>query len=137
MTPFFLPLAVPEGTILASRIRQLEQELDIALCLLRTLSERLRAAMGPDVLGPELNRFLAACDPVAQGVIIARLDTLVTQKQESEAVRLFREIFGVTWDQAFDLYAQWSHCDHGQKLRWLRAAELHKVFAPTEDRIRE
>jgi hypothetical protein len=108
---------------------QLERELDIAACLLRRLAERLRTALGTEALEPELQRFLEACDPVAQGAVLLRLDAVVEQKQEREALRLFRELFGATWDQAFDLYAFWSSVSHAKKLRWLQAGELHKLSA--------
>jgi hypothetical protein len=44
-------------------------------------------------------------------------------------VRPFHELFGVTWDQSFHLYAYWSHWDHGRKLRCLQTVELRKLFA--------
>ncbi len=141
MDPFFLPLPIsfPLATDVGQRdtIHKLEQYLDVALCLLRTTAERLRTALGADALEPALTRFLEGNDPVAQSVLISRFDSLVKQKKETEAVRLFRELFGVTWDQAFDLYAGWSYWDHGSKLRCLQATELRRLFASSIDSARE
>jgi hypothetical protein len=133
MVPIFLQNPIPVGSPPDFTGQQLERELDIAVCLIKQLAERLRVAAGPEALELQLNRFLDACDPVAQGAAIRRLDELVCQKQQTEAVRLFRELFGATWDQAFDWYVSWASCDHAKKLRWLQAGELHKLaaaFAP-------
>jgi hypothetical protein len=129
MTAIFPPLSVSVGSPPEFTSRQLERQLDIAVCWIRRLAERLRAAGGANALDPELQRFLDACDPVAAGTIIVRLDGLVNQKQQTEAVRLFRELFAATWDQAFDLYAAWPSCDHTSKLLWVQAGELHKLTA--------
>jgi hypothetical protein len=118
-------------------VEQLILELDISACLIRRLAERLRTAVGADALEPELQRFLDACDPVAQGAILLRLDALVKQKEETQVLRLFRELFGATWDQAFDLYAFWSSVSHAKKLRWLQAGELHKLVTAFTNRTNE
>lgn len=133
MDPFFLPLplvnpALSDGYDQPS-FQQLEQYLDVALCLLRSIAERLRTAVGAEALGPEWNRFLDGNDPIAHSEMVARFDSLVKEKKETEAVRLFREFLLVTWDQAFDLYACWSYWDHARKWRCLQAAELRKLYA--------
>ena len=94
MVPIFLPMPIPVGSPPDFTNQQLERELDVAVYLIRRLAERLRTAVGTEALEPELKRFLDACDPVAQGAVMLRLDTLVGQKQQTEAVRLFRELFG-------------------------------------------
>lgn len=133
MDPFFLPLplmnpAVSDGYE-RQAFQQLEQYLDVALCLLRTTAERLRTALGADALGPEWVRFLADSDPVAQSTLVSHFDSLVKQKKQTEAVRLFRKLLLVTWDQAFDLYACWSSWDRVWKMRCLQMAELRRLFA--------
>jgi hypothetical protein len=133
MDRFFLPLPLIRPTnddnwnVLA--FKGLEQYLDIALCLLRTIAERLRTAAGAEALELEWRRFLDGYDPLAQSEIVARVDALVTQKMETEVVRLFRELLLVTWDQAFDLYTCWSSWDRERKMRLLQMAELRKLFA--------
>ena len=133
MDPFFLPLPLmsPSNTTdwNLNSFEQLEQYLDIALCLLRTMAERLRNAVGAEALGPEWNRFLDGYDPLAQCEIVARLDALVAQKKQTEVVRLVRELLLVTWDQAFDFCACWSSWDRERKMRFLQMAELRKLFA--------
>jgi hypothetical protein len=135
--PFFLPLPVvypnsQEG--IRTTIYQLEQYLDVAQCLLRKLAERLQNVVGPDALEPELNRFLAENDVLAHGLVIAQFDSLIKGERQTEAVRLFRERFGVTWDQAHDLYACWTAWDQLKKMRCLQAAELRQLFAALMDR---
>jgi hypothetical protein len=130
--PFFLPLPVVRQVPSdwdRDSIHQLQLYLDVALCLLRQLAERLQSAQGPEALEPELRCFLADNDILAQSALLSQLDTLVRTKQQTEAVRLLRERFGITWDQAFDLYDCWESWDRGQKLRCLQAAELRKLFA--------
>jgi hypothetical protein len=134
MDPFFLPLPLmspPNNDIDWTPIsfKQLEQYLDIALCLLRTMAERTRTAVGAEALEPEWHRFLDGNDPLAQSEIVARLDALVMERKETEAVRLFRELLLVTWDQAFDCYRAWSSWDRVRKMRCLQMAELRKLFA--------
>ncbi len=137
MDYFFLPLpllnpAVADGYHSHS-FQQLEQYLDIAICLLRQTAERLRTALGADALGPELNHFLDANDPLAQSELVSRLDSLLKQKNQAEAARLLRELLAVTWDQAFELYDCWPHWDQTKKLRCLQAAELRRLFAAVAD----
>ena len=133
MDPFFLPLPVMNPAVANGynhqAFQQLEQYLDVALCLLRTTAERLRTALGAEALTPGLNGFLAGNDPIVQSEIVGRFDDLIKQKMQTEAVRLFRELLIVTWDQAFDLYTCWSYWNHAKKLRCLQTAELRKLFA--------
>jgi hypothetical protein len=138
--PFFLPLPIPSPVTTEpgrETFQKLEQCLDVALCLLRKTAERLRTAVGPDALEPELNRFLLEIDPVALSELVFRFDSHIKARQETEAVRLFRELLLVTWDQAHDLYACWSSWSHAEKLRCLQAAELRKLFAalPESSRV--
>jgi hypothetical protein len=134
MDPFFLPLPLmspPNADIdwTPISVKQLEQYLDIALCLLRTMAERTRTALGAKALEPEWHRFLNDNDPLAQSKIVARLDALVMERKETEAVRSLRELLLVTWDQAFDIYACWSSWDRERKMRCLQMSELRKLFA--------
>lgn len=133
MDPFFLPLPLMYPTVSEHQDRlafqQLEQYLDVALCLLRTTAERLLAAAGPQALGPELLAFLEGNDPVEQSRLVAQIDALLKQKSESEAVRSCRERLGVTWDQAFELRACWPRWDQTRKFRCLQMTELRKLFA--------
>jgi hypothetical protein len=139
MDPFFLPLPVlyPYPPESSDTLTQLEQYLDVALCLLRKTVERLQTALGPEALGPELSRFLAGNDPIEQSMASSQLDTLVKQKKEREAVKLIHDQFGVTWDQAFKVYSCWSWWDRGRKLRCLQAVELRRLFASFNDSIQE
>lgn len=132
MDPFFLPLPLispPNADSWNLTLEQLEQYLDIALCLLRKTTERLRTTVGAEALEAEWNRFFDGNNPLIQSEMVARFDALVTQKQQTEAVRLFRELLLVTWDQAFDLYYCWSSWDRVRKMRCLQMAELRKLFA--------
>ncbi len=132
MDLFFLPLPLispPNADSWNLTLKQLEQYLDIALCLLRTMAERMRTTAGAEALEPEWNRFLDSNDLLAHSEIVARFDALVTQKKQTEAVRLFRELLLVTWDQAFDFYYSWSSWDRERKMRYLQMAELRKLFA--------
>lgn len=131
--PFFLPLPLlspsnADNWNLPS-FKRMEEYFDIALCSLRTMAERLRTSVGTEALEPEWNRFLDGIDPVKQSEIVARLDALVSQRKETEAVSLLRELLLVTWDQAFDCYAGWSSWDRVRKMRCLQMAELRKLFA--------
>lgn len=133
MDPFFLPLPLVDPFVSDVHyhpgFRQLEQYLDVALCLLRSTAERLRTAVGAEALGPELNRFLDGNDPIVHSEMVARFDSLIQEQRETEAVRLFRELLLVTWDQAFDLYACWPSWDRARKSRCLQEAELRKLYA--------
>jgi hypothetical protein len=104
------------------------QEVDIALGLIKRLAERLREALGPEALEPELNRFLEACDPIAAGSQVSKLDELIQQSEEGRAVRELRAIFGLTWDEAHEFHNHWSNWDRGRKIRFLQASELRKLF---------
>jgi hypothetical protein len=141
MDRFFLPLPVVprygSDSLYIHAIQELEQCLDVALCLLRKTAERLRTALGSEALGPELSRFLAGNDPIAQSMVVSHIDSIVKQKNEPEGVRLIRELFDVTWDQAFELYSCWLRWDHGRKLRCLQIVELRKLFASFNDSSRE
>lgn len=137
MDPFFLPLplvrpAASDGDNYRT-IHQLEEYLDVALCLLRQTAERLRSAVGAEALGPQLNRFLEGNDLVAQSELVSRLDSFIKQKKQTEAVRQLRELLLVTWDQAFELYGCWRHWDQTKKMRCLQAAELRRLFASITD----
>lgn len=137
MDPFFLPLPLVRPAAGTGdnyhTIQQLEEYLDVALCLLRQTAERLRTTVGPEALGPQLNRFLEGNDLVAQSELVSRLDSFIKQKNQTEAVRLFRELLLVTWDQAFDLYSSWPHWDQTKKMRCLQTAELRRLFAEITD----
>jgi hypothetical protein len=133
--PFFLPLPLVRSTPgenVSLNVQRLEQYLDVALCLLRKLAEHLQRTLGPDALAPELTRFLASNDVVSQISVISQIDALVKHKKQTECVRLFRELFCITWDQAFDLHDCWPTWDQGKKLRCLQTAELRKLFFALE-----
>jgi hypothetical protein len=132
----FIPILVPgvgvAGTdALVEKVRRLEQDLDTALTLLRVLSERMRHTLGPDAIGPELCRFLSAFDYSDQQDLIARLDALVRSGSQPEAVRVIRETAGVTWDQAFSIYAAWRQYSQEEKEKWVRSVQLRKALRTT------
>jgi hypothetical protein len=117
----------------AEQIRRLEADLDAALTLLRVLSERVRHALGPEAIGPELSRFLEALEYSEQRDLIGRLDALTAKGAEPEAVRMIRDLTGVTWDEAFAICSAWHQHSAEEKERWARSVQLRKALRP-EDR---
>src|SRR5437879_3772068 len=97
----FVPFGIGGVEALVEKLRRLEQDLDAAFTLLRVLSERMRCALGPEAIGPELCRFLSAFDRSEGQEIVARLDAFARDGREPEAVRMIRDMTGATWDQAF------------------------------------
>lgn len=121
--------------ILAEKVRRLEQDLETTLTLLRVLSERLRHALGPEAVGPELCRFLTAFDPSGQENFIGRLDALVGGGREPEAVRLIRDLAGVTWDQALAVGAAWRQYSQDDKEKWARSVQLQRALRASQGMV--
>lgn len=127
----FVPITGPMVFVRqAEQIRRLEADLDAALTLLRVLSERMRHALGPEAIGPELCRFLEVFDYSEQRDLTGRLDDLVSRGAEPEAVRTIRDLTGATWDQAFSIYSAWHQYTPEEKERWVRSVQLHKALRP-------
>ncbi len=130
---FFLGMAAHRAASLEQMNKHLEEDLDIALCLIRRMATQLRPMQEAEALGPAWDRFLAACDPIAQSELVAHYDALVKQKQQSQALRELRERLGLSWDQVFDLFEQWSKWDQTKKLRLLQRVELRHLFFALND----
>lgn len=141
MNRFFLPLPVVYPAMSDSytyaQIQQVEQYLDVAVCLLRQTAERLRDVSGADALGTELTAFLNGNDLLEQSKLVGQLDLSVKEKSREEAVRLFRERFDVTWDQAFELHDCWPRWDRTNKLRCLQMIELRRLYAAIAERTHQ
>lgn len=119
--PVFLPLGL-ESRDLPVRVQQLESALAISLGLLHTLWERLESKLGPDFLGEELVRLTAAGGSNAKEHV-HQLDALVQQGQKPKAARQFRELSGVSWDQAHDFIGRWSSYSFDQKVRCIQISQ--------------
>ena len=129
MIPFpnFIPASL--GTLdLAARVQQLEGALTLSLGVLQALLERLESRFGPHFLGGELGPLAAAGGPAAREAA-GRIEALVQEGQQPKAARLFRELAGVTWDQAHDVIGRWSAYPFEQKVRWLQAALWARALA--------
>jgi hypothetical protein len=113
-----------------ARLEPLEEELDLALRLLRSLAAFLERTHGAEAVGPEVLSFIAALTADDSGEGIARIDALVDGGKEPEAVRVIREATGETWDQALQTYADWRALSRREKTRKLNAGRLRSVKAP-------
>lgn len=124
MSPWLIPWPpfVPAGSPdLAVRVQQLESALALSLGVLQTLLERLESKLGPGFLGEELGPLAASGGPATREQA-GRIDALVQQGQQPKAAHLFRELAGVTWDQAHDVIGRWGAYPFDQKVRWLQVA---------------
>jgi hypothetical protein len=115
---------------LAEKVRRLEQDLETALSLLRALSHKMQDALGREAIGPELSRFLCAFDFSEQQSLIARLDALAANGDESGVARFIRDLTGVSWDQVFTIYSAWQHYSADEKEKWVRSVQLRRVLRP-------
>ena len=114
-----------------SRLRRLEDELDLALHLLRGLAAFLERTHGAEAVGPEVLSFIAAFTADESGEsreVIDCIDALVDAGKEPDAVRLIRETAGETWDQAFQTYAAWRALSRREKTRKLNAGRLRRAM---------
>src|SRR5262249_27385061 len=110
---------------LAPRVMQLERALALSLDLLHTLLERLEFKFGPGFLDEDLRRLTAGGHEVKEEG--RELGALVQQGQEPKAGRRFRELTGVTWDEAHALIGRWDSYPLEQKVRWLQIAQWVKA----------
>jgi hypothetical protein len=101
----FIPGTV-EPPDLTVRVQQLESALALSQGLFHLLVERLESRLGPDFLGEEFRRLTAAGGSRA-AEDVRQLDCLVRQGQQPKAACRFRELAGVTWDQAHDVIGRW------------------------------
>jgi hypothetical protein len=125
MFPIIFPVASPD---LAVRVQQLENALALSLELVHTLLKRLEFKLGSGFLGEELERLIAAQGPTAKDEA-RRIDALVEQGQQPKAARHFRELAGVTWDQAHDIIGRWGSYSFEQKVRHLQIAVWVKALS--------
>ena len=84
---------------------------------------RARVLMLEQALAAALNRMSGAgsgaADRGAALEAVAEVDRLVNDGRAPEAARLYRELFGVTWDEAHAAVGRW-HAARGEELaRWL------------------
>jgi hypothetical protein len=109
------------------RVLQLERALTMSLDLLCTLVDKLDSKFGPGFLGEELQRLTGTSEMHAREDI-GRVEELLKQDQQPKAARLFRELTGVTWDQAHDIIGRWSQYSLQEKTRWLQIGRWVKSF---------
>jgi hypothetical protein len=118
--------------ILHQRVEQLEQGFSLTAQVIQTVMSRLQDQLGKDCLGPGLEQVRAAGDAAQTQEIITRIDDLLAKGNDNVAVRLHREMVGVTWDQALQAIGSWRGSPVKARLRavmigrFLKAAsELH------------
>jgi hypothetical protein len=117
---------------LEKRMRRLEDQLDMALRLLRGVAAFLERTHGAEAVGPEVLSFIAAFASNEADDTLVRIDGLVAAGKEPEAVRLIRDATGETWDQAFQTYGQWLSLSQREKERKLHAVRLRRPMKAPE-----
>jgi hypothetical protein len=128
----FTPMSSAAGwsslVSLEERVRRLEQALTLSVSALQTLAVALKDKLGPEALGEEMQRWAAADDDAEMRAVFASIDDLIREGQQPAAVRRYRELYGVTWDQALDAIRVWDVNTSEQKMRALRLTWFIKVL---------
>jgi hypothetical protein len=121
MIPLLLFSLAESSTLgsLGKRVARLERALSLTLELLQILVERLDAKLGQG----DMKRLAAEAHEDVQ-----RIDELVRQKKRPAAAKLFREVAGVTWDEAHQAIGSWSSYTLEQKVQCLRLARWVKTL---------
>lgn len=125
--PLGLPMAYDA---LWLRVQRLERDLSLSLDLIQLLLARLDAKLGGDVLGDKLGK-LKESDETAAREAVLRIDTLLRDGQQPAAVRFFREISGVTWDEAHSSMGAWAQFSVEQRTQWLKREMWMKTLKAT------
>jgi len=122
----FLPVPSADSSkhlsALDLRVSRLENALSRTLEVLHSLLQKLENRLGPDFVGEEIGPLLQFAGSQAHDAV-ARIDALIRQGKQPEATRLFREVTGITWDQAHDVIERWGAYSPAEKERWL---QLHR-----------
>ena len=132
--PFLIPIPVSTSQLtsdvagLQQRVERLEHALVLSLDVIQTLLGKLEGRLGSNVVGPELRRWQASRPEPALVQALNEINDLVKAGQSPKAARLFREAFGVTWDQAHQAIAEWHRHSQEEKLRWLRLVSWIKTM---------
>lgn len=117
---------------LEMRVERLESALLLSLGLLQTLRERVESKLGPDFLGEEFKLLAVDTNSPARQEV-TRIDGLIQAGQQPKAARLFRDLTGVTWDEAHHIISRWGAFPFEQKVKWLQLALWVKVLAGPSD----
>ncbi|MGL4551333.1 MAG: hypothetical protein ACRC33_09100 [Gemmataceae bacterium] len=125
MIPMVLPVAAESGDLVA-RVRRLEHALALSLEVTQLLIERLEAKLGPGFVGEELGRVSGGGDVRSD---VARIDDLVRHGKQAEAARHFRELAGVTWDEAHNAIRRWQPASLETTIRSIQVAKWLRVLS--------
>jgi len=106
--------------MLEARVERLEHALALSFSTMQTLAERLQSKFGDEFLGSDLKLLVATDTQAESAATFEILDRLIGEGQQPAAARLFRDKFGVTWDEAHFFVDRWGIHSGKEKIRWLR-----------------
>jgi len=111
------------------RLVRLERTLSLTIDLLHHLIERLDGQFGQALFGEDMKRLAAEAREDAE-----RIDALVREKKRPAAAKLFREVAGVTWDEAHKVIGAWNSYPLTEKVKWLRLNRSVKALEQIQSR---
>lgn len=116
--PIPFPVSPINQLALDARIKRLEEALLASFELIDRLGECLKSHFGEDCLGHDWLGSMSR--PAQDREVVDQLSALLKQGQASTAARVFREVTGVTWDEAHAAMKRWDEHSSEEKTRWLR-----------------